>query len=128
MRLIVVASFVAVLVGCSRPPAPAVSREVAEPPGFVNRVWSVRTSNTVAPGQLYVFVSDGTLLVTSATGTPSLGNWTYADGVFTMIEEGIAYKTDIVALSRDELRLRSHNPGEPVELTLVPAAMPPFAR
>lgn len=126
LRCLALVLLVATLIGCTRSAAPPDASTA--PAGFVNRVWTVRASNAVAPGQLYALLSDGTLVVASSTGTPSLGKWTYADGVFTMVEDGIAYRTDILALSRDELRLRSHNPGEPVELTLVPAETPPFAR
>ena len=39
----------------------------------------------------------------------------------TLVEEGIPYKVDILRLSRDEFRIRSNNPGEPVEIRFVPA-------
>ena len=42
-----------------------------------------------------------------------------------MTEEGIDYTVDILEQEEARLRLRSHNPGEPVEITLVPAAAPP---
>ena len=41
-----------------------------------------------------------------------------------MTEEGIAYTVDILEQDDARLRLRSHNPGEPVKITLVPAAAP----
>lgn len=122
-------SAILLMSACSREPAPAVVAADARgsaPAGFVNKVWSVRTSTSVAPGTLYVFLADGTLLITSSTGTPGLGKWTHIGGVFTMIEEGIPYRVDILSLNRDELRIRSNNPGEPVEMTLVPAETPPL--
>ncbi|MBA2351368.1 MAG: lipocalin family protein [Pseudomonadota bacterium] len=88
---------------------------------FVNRVWQVENSSGVAPGTLYVFLSEGTLLITSANSTPLLGTWKYEGGELTMVEEGRPYKTDILQLSADEFRIRSNNPGEPVEVRLVPA-------
>lgn len=118
-----------VVSACSTPPtpvAPAADTGVSAPVGFVNKVWRVRTSTSVAPGTLYVFLADGTLVIASSTGAPALGKWTHNGGVFTMIEEGIRYKVDILSLSRDELRIRSNNPGEPVEMTLVPAETPPL--
>jgi hypothetical protein len=36
-----------------------------------------------------------------------------------MIEEGIPYPTDILELTADRFRIRSHNPGEPVEIGMV---------
>jgi hypothetical protein len=106
--------------------APAADAAASAPVGFVNRVWRVRSSTSVQPGAIYVFVSDGTLLMTSPQNRPALGSWTLVDGVFTMVEDGIPYRTDIVSATRDELKLRSHNPGEPVEITLAPAEVPPL--
>jgi hypothetical protein len=95
---------------------------------FVNRVWQVGSSSSGEPGALYVFLSDGTLLITSAHGTPLLGTWKYEGGGLTMVEEGIPYKVDILKLSGDEFRIRSHNPGEPVEIGFVPAKAGPLPK
>jgi hypothetical protein len=78
----------------------------------------------VAPGTLYVFLSEGTLLITSPNSKPALGTWKYEGGALTMVEEGIPYKVDILRLSKDEFRIRSNNPGQPVEITLVPGRLP----
>jgi hypothetical protein len=91
-------------------------------PSFVNRVWSVQSSNAVAPGQLYVFLSDGTLVIASPNARPALGSWKQQDRSFTMVEEGITYPVEILELTQDRFRIRMRNPGEPVEMTLVPAA------
>ncbi len=88
---------------------------------FVDTVWKVRASRQVAPGQLYVFLSEGTLVIASPHGKPAFGSWTYRNGALTMTEEGRAYKTEIVRLTPREFRLKIHNPGTPVEMTLVPA-------
>ena len=88
---------------------------------FVNRVWRVGTSSSVAPGTLYVFLAEGTLVITSPNGKPALGTWKYESGALTMVEEGIPYKVDVLQLSKDEFKIRSHNPGKPVEITLVSA-------
>lgn len=88
---------------------------------FIDKVWKVSESSTVSAGTLYVFLSEGTLVVASSSGTPSLGKWKRENGQLTMIEEGIAYPTDILELTAGRFRIRSHNPGEPVEITLVPA-------
>ena len=93
----------------------------ASPATFVNRVWRVADSTAVAPGQLYVFLSEGTLVMTSPSSTPSLGTWRRAGNGFTMVEEGRPYRVDILALTDQEFRIRSHNPGQPVDIRLVPA-------
>jgi len=109
--------------GCSSPVRSEQASVQPQPaaPSFVNRVWSVQSSNAVAPGQLYVFLSDGTLLIASSNGRPALGSWKQQDGTFTMVEEGITYPVEILELTQDRFRIRMRNPGEPVEMTLVPA-------
>ena len=105
--------------------APATARATS-PATFVNRVWRVADSTAVAPGQLYVFLSEGTLVMASPSATPSLGTWR-RDGdsdSFTMVEEGRPYRVDILALTDQEFRIRSHNPGQPVDIRLVPAGFP----
>ncbi|MDP1741546.1 MAG: hypothetical protein Q8M51_13185 [Polaromonas sp.] len=95
-------------------------------PGFINKVWEVSLSTGVSPGMLYAFLSDGTLVITSPNSKAAFGAWTYKNGQLTMIEGSQEYKTDILNLSHDELRLRSHNPGGSVEIVLVPARVAPL--
>lgn len=112
------------LSACSERAAPT-ERRADEPKetavSFVNKVWRVSQSSSVAPGQLYIFLSEGTLVMASPNGKPAFGMWKYEGGALTMVEEGIPYKTDILKLSQDEFRIRSNNPGGAVEITLVPA-------
>jgi len=113
---------ITLLAACSDP-APSAPPAPTAPPSFINKVWSVSASPTVAPGTLYVFLSEGTLVITRTGDKPMTGTWTRAaDGAITMVEEGLSYRTEILSLTETELRLRSHNPGEPVEITLSPAA------
>jgi hypothetical protein len=111
--------------GCStpqpaeRPAAPGSGQHASD---FVNRVWQVAESSGSASGQLYVFLSEGTLVIASTTGTPALGRWQREGDSLTLVEEGIAYPTGIIHLSDEEFRLRSHNPGGQLDLRLVPAA------
>jgi hypothetical protein len=90
----------------------------------VNKVWTVQSSTSVAAGTLYVFLEEGTLIITGRNSRPAVGTWTYKDRSLVMVEDAIPYRVETLHLSRDEFRIRSHNPGEPVELTLVPAATP----
>jgi hypothetical protein len=89
--------------------------------GFINKVWKVNKSNSIAAGQIYVFISDGTLAMTSPNGKPAFGSWTYKDGNLTMVEEGIPYKVDILKLSKDEFNIKINDPGKGVEIEFVPA-------
>lgn len=107
---------------------PATAETAAPPqtvdaaPAFVGKVWEVKTSSAVEPGTQYSFLADGTLVIASKNGPPGYGKWTYESGKLTMIEEGIGYPTDILKLDSGSFEIRSHNPGEPVTISLVPAA------
>jgi hypothetical protein len=108
-------------------PAPAPASQSASPtqspaPSFINRVWRVSESSAVAAGTLYVFLSEGTLVITSENSKPALGTWKRDGSGLTMVEESIPYKVDILNLSAGEFRIRSNNPGRAVEIRLVPAA------
>jgi hypothetical protein len=121
------------LAGCATSPsvpptAPTPKPPAAKPTSFINRVWRVDASPTIQKGQLYVFLSEGTLVVASETGTPSLGTWRYQKGALTMVEESRPYPVDILELSASTLKLRVRGPGEPVEMTLVPADDVPLPR
>jgi len=107
------------------PAAPAVA-----PAAFVDKVWRVKSSSAVEGDTVYAFLSDGTLVIDSPNGTPMHGKWTFEGGKLTMIEEGQSYPTDILRLDATQLHLRSHNPGEPVDivLTLAPDAPLPKAK
>jgi hypothetical protein len=91
----------------------------------VNKVWRVASSSSGGEtGVLYVFLSDGTLVVSSPHGTPALGKWKQdADGL-TMIEEGLSYKVNVLRLSPDEFRIMINNPGSAVEIAFAPADQP----
>ncbi len=123
VRLLTMALAAALAAGCGERPAPAANPATSSkaPATFVNKVWSVRESPGVAAGTLYVFLSEGTLVITSPNSRPALGKWTYDQKILTMVEEGISYKVDILTLTADEFEILSHNPGGALEITMVPA-------
>ena len=118
----------AILSGCSTPDsspqgpttatidAPTDATPAVAPDGFVNRVWVVAESEQVAAGALRVFLSDGTLVMSSPNSTPLLGTWSYTDGRLRITEEGLEYEVDILQLTGDTFRIRIHSPGEPIEI------------
>lgn len=105
-------------------PPHAIAARADALPGFVNRVWRVAASSGIEPGMLYVFISDGTLLIASTHGTPSLGRWRYAGDTLTLVEEGIAHPAAVLRQGSGELAIRFSGPGEPLTITFVPAAVP----
>lgn len=134
LRRTVLATLVGLSVACAPPPpAPASAAAAspapapAAPASFVNRVWRVADSNAVAAGQLYVFLSEGTLVIAAPTGTPSLGTWSRDGDGLTIVEEGRPHRVEVLNLTHDEWRVRVHSPGEPVDIRLVPAGDGPDA-
>jgi len=115
----------------TEPPPPATTEPAVAPlpaakaESFVNRVWEIAESPQADAGALRVFLSDGTLVMTSPNATPAFGSWRYADDRLTIIEEGQEYLTDILELTDSAFRIRMHSPGEPVEIRYAPAKQPP---
>jgi hypothetical protein len=70
-------------------------------------------------GTRYRFGSDGSLRIDAAGSTPGVGRWSMDGDKLVMVEEGIAYPTDIVRLDPGHFTIRSHNPGTPVEIAMV---------
>jgi hypothetical protein len=106
--------------------APAAT--AALPAAFVDKVWKVGKSSAVEPGTTYTFLADGTLVIDSPNGTPMHGRWSYDKGALVMVEEGISYPTEIIAIDATKFHIRSHNPGEPVDIELVPAPDQPLPK
>ena len=50
-----------------------------------------------------------------------LGTWTRSKDGLVMVEESHPYQVEILELSADRFTIRSHNPGEPVDIAMVPA-------
>lgn len=93
-----------------------------QPIAFEDRLWRVSKSTAVASGTLYLFRSDGSLEITSPGSTPMIGSWSRAGDGLVMVEESIRYQVDILELEADSFVIRSHNPGQPVDISMVPAA------
>jgi hypothetical protein len=108
------------MVGGGAPATPAAAVQPRSA-AFENRIWQVAAGSDIPAGALYVFLSDNTLLITSATGTPAIGRWmTSGDGLL-MIEEGIQYRTEIIELGPDRFVIRQQNPGGVVNIRFAPA-------
>jgi hypothetical protein len=91
-------------------------------PDFANRVWKVAKGSEGDPGTFYVFLSDGSMLITSPHGTPSLGTWHYSGEVLTMVEEGLPHQATVLRSTPDTFAISVAGSGPPVVLTFVPGA------
>jgi hypothetical protein len=91
-------------------------------PDFANRVWKVAKGSEGDPGTFYVFLSDGSMLITSPHGTPSLGTWHYSGEVLTMVEEGLPHQATVLRATPDTFAISVAGSGQPVVLTFVPGA------
>lgn len=143
-RLLPASLTAALIVGCSRPAPPSVpgtasagapaaeSAPSAPPPAaktaapavpeFANRIWKVAKGSSGDPGTFYIFLSDGSMLITSPHGTPSVGSWHYSGELLTLVEEGLPHQGTILQSTPDTLALRLSGPGQPVALTFVSGA------
>jgi hypothetical protein len=104
-------------------PAPASDRAgaAAQPlPDFANRIWKVAKGSEGDPGTFYVFLSDGSMLITSPHGTPALGSWHYSGEVLTLVEEGLPHQATVLQATPETLAIRIAGPGQPVAMTFVP--------
>jgi hypothetical protein len=126
LRTLLLAVFAGLPASCSREsPGASQPAATASPVSFVNKVWRVASSSSgLETGVLYVFLSDGTLVISSPHGTPAFGKWKQESDGLTMIEEGLSYKVNVLKLSADEFRIMINNPGNAVEIAFVAAEQP----
>ncbi len=123
-NLVILLAAAVAISACEKAESPQSTDSPAPTTGsasFVNRVWVVAESEQIQPGELRVFLSDGTLVMASPRATPSLGQWATEGGRLTITEEGQNYPAEILALSENAFRIRINGPGEPVEILFAPA-------
>jgi hypothetical protein len=104
-------------------PIPTADRTTEQ---LVNTAWRV-TSGNRAPGTLFVFLSNGTLVMTSCVEVYRLATWrAETTDRLTIVEDAtVQYTADIRTLSQNSLSLRLNLRSEQVDLTLE-AAQAPF--
>jgi hypothetical protein len=103
--------------GAAAPSKPGAEAAV---PDFANRAWKVAKGSEGDPGTFYVFLADGSLLITSPHGTPSLGTWHYSGEVLTMVEQGLPHQATVLRLTPDTFSISIAGSGQPVVLTFIP--------
>lgn len=88
---------------------------------LVNRVWVVKEFSDVAEGTLYIFLSEGTLIIASENNKPGVGSWQKTTTGLKVVEDGIAYQVDTNMIG-DQLTLIYHNPAGETKINLMPAS------
>lgn len=112
----------ALLTACgTRDPVPAITAPPAEArspamPGFADEVWVVAESAQVAPGDVRVFLADGTLVMASPNATTALGAWRQEGDQLRVTEDGVEYPADLLSQPGEPLRIRIRGPGDAVEI------------
>jgi uncharacterized membrane protein len=89
--------------------------------GFVNKVWRVVESPSGSTGMLYVFLSDGTFVTALRETAPEVGKWSFDGACLTIIEGGLPYNADILALDDSMFHIRCNHARGSFELRFVPA-------
>jgi hypothetical protein len=104
--------------GAAAPAGPPAERGV---PDFANRIWKVAKGSAGDPGTYYVFLGDGSMLISSPHGTPALGAWHYSGEVLTLVEESVPHQATVLHATPDTLAIRIVGSGQPVDMTFVTA-------
>jgi hypothetical protein len=91
---------------------------------FVDRVWVVDAATGVAPGSVYVFLSDNVLVTSPKGGSPSVGTWAEDVDGLVLTEKGRSSKVAVLELNAERFRFRIKGAKALTEVTLVPAIKP----
>jgi hypothetical protein len=123
-RGLVLALVLLAAVSCSVP-APAGPPQPTAPV-YTNRVWRIVSPTGRAPGSFYIFLTDGTLVMTSCVETYRLATWRdMAPGRITIVEDPVTtYDAEILRADNARLDLRLHLKQDVLDLRLERAATP----
>ncbi len=94
--------------GCAQvaPPGAGAAPDGAGSEGFIGRTW-ISDDPEAPPGQLRIFLEDGTLVMDSCVETYRLARWTSAgDGRIAWDEDTARVEAELVEVTADTLRLR----------------------
>ncbi len=93
---------------------------------LIDKVWRVTAPEGRPPGSFYVFLSNGTLIMTSCVETYRLAQWTLEPPAsLTITEDPITrYGADIVRIDERSLALRLKLRNENIDLALELADTP----
>lgn len=107
-------------------PTLQVDAQDANRPGWTNKVWKVTAPPDRAPGSVYLFLNNGTVVMTSCVETYRLATWTSEGTGRVTIEEDpqVRVPADIREVDERHLAIRLHLKSEVVELALETASVP----
>jgi uncharacterized membrane protein len=104
--------------------AVACSRQRGNEPAalstFTNRVWTV-VESAGGPGDLYIFLSEGTFIRASEGGGPDIGKWSWDGKQLTVLWDTMPYTADIDSLTDSYFKLTFHLVSRSFDVALVPA-------
>lgn len=107
-------------------PAPPVTAPDLSVDPLVSTVWRITSPAGRPLGSFYLFLPNGTLVMTSCVETYRLATW-QREGTdrLTIVEDPtVRYTADILALGADSLRLRLNLRSEQLELAFELAQVP----
>ena len=92
----------------------------------MNTVWRITNPAGRPLGSFYLFLPNGTLVMTSCVETYRLATWrAESTNQLTIVEDtAVEYTADIQALSENSLSLRLNLRSEQVEMAFEPAQAP----
>src|SRR5262249_26664175 len=73
---------------------------------FTNKVWARVDSTGLASDDRYMFLTDGTLVITSPYGEATIARWSWKGNKLGIDENGRPYEATIKALTANKLRLQ----------------------
>ena len=99
------------LAGCSQPNAGPKSASGRDLTRLFSRIWQLTDApSKPAPGSIYIFLSNGTLLETSCVETYRIAAWSVDEkelSVLSVVEDRkLAFRAEIIELTERTLRLR----------------------
>lgn len=115
--------------------APAIAEEAANAEAspdqtplkrsFTNRVWVKEDAKNDLPGEMVIFLSDGTLVQDSCWETHRLSSWTMSgDTGITWNDDGMDIAASIVSVNSNELHLQLQLGNDKVDERYVAATVP----
>jgi hypothetical protein len=106
---------------------PAEGVPTSQAAGFVNKIWRV-TEPDAAPGSLYIFLADGSLVQTSCVEVYRLSAWRReTSGALTITEDlSVRYEAEAESVGDRQLRLRFKLGGSWTPWKTLELARPPF--